>query len=132
VRPEGLGKLRTFIQHIASRTRNLPACSLSAITSTLPRAIFLSVRRINSIIFRDQTYKIEIPNNDHAFAVKQRNISLCRNYGSHSVGKEEHCLLGYNAVHSEPIDKILTCFHADMLNALLDPDVGEVSVNSCG
>jgi hypothetical protein len=38
VRPEGLGKLKTFIHLIGSRTRDLATCSIVPLTTALTRA----------------------------------------------------------------------------------------------
>jgi hypothetical protein len=38
VRLEGLGKFKEFSEHMGTRTRDLPTCSMAAQPSTLPRA----------------------------------------------------------------------------------------------
>jgi hypothetical protein len=49
VRLEGLGKLKNINDHIGSRTRDLPACSIVPQQTALPRAQKCTLAKLNSV-----------------------------------------------------------------------------------
>jgi hypothetical protein len=55
VQLEGLSKLKTFIHLTGSGTRDLPACSLAALNTTLPRAPY-------PILLTDETLTLKVEN----------------------------------------------------------------------